>query len=364
MTRLWLRLIALLLLLQVTLTSVVMAAGQRDTRPRQQLAYYSHRHGQGHILLVDVRHGLAVRLLRNDPYVVSIAWSPDGETLAFIAYDNMGVYRPYLLLDIATRQLRSPAHQTSSNEALHWSADGRWLAFNSYNGPRPAIYLIDAASLDVRRMQPEGLLWHTETSWSPAGTEIAFAGRGSDSVDIYTMDATCPALDCAPRVLIDHPASDRLPAWSPDQTRLAFVSDRSGETAIYVQAIDCAPCDDEARHIADLNMLTTSMVWAPEGDRLAFTTPPRAIGSAIFVADMTCTDCDPPVYQITGPAYTDSDPAWSPDGTMLAYVSRFLNVDNIAVMDVRCVDRASGCAGERRLLTRYDANVWSPAWRP
>jgi Tol biopolymer transport system component len=109
-------------------------------------------------------------------------------------------------------------------------------------------------------------------------------------------------------------------------------------------------------------MISTSMAWSPDGKTLAYTSAPRGVGSSIYLADISCGDCQPSIHLISQPEHVDSVPSWSPDGKTLAFVSRFLNVGDIAVMDVTCAETA--CAGQRRLLTQQNANVWSPVWRP
>ena len=350
------RAVVALLVLHIAALGAALVAGRADESPRRQLAYYINRNSEGQIMLADVDRGFAITLLEHNNYVVNMDWSPDGDKLAFTAYDNTGVFRPYIF-DLTARRLIVPANQTSGNEALHWSPDGRWIAFNSYLGPHPSIYLIEADTLDVLSLDPPDMLWNMEPSWSPDGARLVFAGRG-ESVDLFEIDVDCPA--CEPRLLVDHPSSDRLPAWSPLESKLAFVSDRSGRSAIFVTDPVCADCD--ARHIADLSMISTSMAWSPDGNMLAYTSAPRGVGSSIYVADLSCGDCPPRIQIISQPEHTDSVPSWSPDGRTLAFVSRFLNVGDIAVMDIACAE--TGCAGQRRLLTQTNANVWSPVWRP
>lgn len=356
------RAVALLLALHILMVGAALAAGQAGSGLRRQLAYYTNRNSLGHIMLADVDRGLAIRLLRHDNFVVSMDWSPDGRQLAFTAYDFTGGFRPYIF-DVSTRRLIVPPNQTSGNEALRWSPDGRWIAFNSYRGPHPSIHLIDASTLEVLALKPPDTLWNIEPAWSPDGSRLIFAARG-ETINLYEIDMDCLQTGCGPRLLVDHPSSDRLPVWSPLESRLAFVSDRSGRSAIYVTNPDCAACLDSPRHIATLNMVSTSMAWSPDGQKLAYTSAPLAVGSYVYIAELDCDDCPPRIHLISQPEHVDSVPTWSPDGRTLAYISRFLNVGDIAVMDVACTGTPEGCVGQRRLLTQQNTNVWSPVWRP
>jgi Tol biopolymer transport system component len=127
---------------------------------------------------------------------------------------------------------------------------------------------------------------------------------------------------------------------------------------------DCAACSDDPLHVADLSMISTGMNWSPDGRLLAYTAAPRGVGSAVYLADVSCADCPPTIHALSQPQHVDSSPVWSPDGRTLAFVSRFLNVGDIAIMDVNCIHQPAGCAGARRLLTQHNVDVWSAAWRP
>lgn len=327
--------------------------------PRRELAYYVHQNGVGRILLTDVSRGLTVTLLQHNPYVVSLAWSPDGSALAFIAYDNSGAYRPYVLA-LASRDMLAQA-QNSSNTSLNWSPDGRWLAFNGYVGPRPTIHLVDAYSRETYRLSHAAVSWNAQPTWSPDSAYLVFAGKG-ESVDIFRTAVTCLDADCHLDILIDDPASDRQPLWSPDGEWLAFVSDRAGPAALFVtpaQAPHSAPL-----HISDLTMISTAMSWRPDGQALAFTNAPERVGSAVFVALLDCADCPARIHRISPPELVESSPDWSPDGRILAYVTRNQNTSDVALLDTACLEDGRDCAAARRLLTWQAANVWSPVWRP
>jgi Tol biopolymer transport system component len=72
-------------------------------------------------------------------------------------------------------------------------------------------------------------------SWSPDGTQIAFASdRDSDIniIEIFVMNAT-DGSDVTR--LTDNDAIDANPSWSPDGTQIAFASDREdGNFEIFV----------------------------------------------------------------------------------------------------------------------------------
>ncbi len=362
MTGLWVRAVIAILALHFAVVGAALAASQMDSAPRHELAFYTHRDGRGQIALMDVTRRFAVPLLRHDPYVVSLAWSPDGEALAFVAYDHSGAMYAYWL-NLPDRAVHKSSRKTARNEGVRWSPDGRHIAFNSYVGPHPAVHLIDTQTQAVTHITAPQVLWNGEPGWSPDGTQLAFSGRG-DSIDIYVLKGDCVPVECTPRLLVDHPAADRQPVWSPVDNRIAFVSDRTGRSAIYVLDTRCESCQPALRYVAGLGFGGTMLLWSPDGSRLIYTDTPRGIGSALYMADLRCDTCDPTIQRLSAPDEIDTSPAWSDDGKWLAFVARFANRSAVALLDSACMDHPDGCSGQRDLLTAPDGNVWSPVWRP
>lgn len=362
MTGSWARGVIAVVALHVAVIGAALAAGHVNDAPRRELAFYTHRDGQGQIVLMDVSRRFSVPLLRHDPYVVSLAWSPDGESLAFIAYDHIGGMYAYRL-NLADRSVKKSSRKTAKNEGIRWSPDGRYIAFNGYAGPHPAVHLVDTATQSVTQISAPHILWNGEPGWSHDGAQLAFSGRG-DSVDIYVMPMDCLLTACAPRLLVDHPAADRQPLWSPSSDRIAFVSDRSGQNAIYIMDTRCEDCRPSVRYVAELRLASTLMLWSPDGRRLIYTDTPRSVGSALYMAELRCDDCSPTIRRISAPDEIDTSPAWSDDGKLLAFVTRSTNRSAIALLDSTCMESPEGCAGRRELLTALDSNVWSPVWRP
>lgn len=118
-----------------------------------------------------------------------------------------------------------------SNEPLlspDWSPDNRRLAYVSFEGRRPGIYI-----QDLKTGQREKLPWfrglNSAPAWSPDGRQLAvvLSKDGNPEIYIYTLATK------AFRRLTQHFGIDTEPSWAPDGQSLVFTSSRGGGPQIY-----------------------------------------------------------------------------------------------------------------------------------
>jgi TolB protein len=113
----------------------------------------------------------------------------------------------------ASRPIMSPA----------WSPDGEWLAYVSFERRVSAIYL-QRLRTGERTLVSARVGVNGAPAWSPDGKKLALTLSGNDgNLDIYVLDLATQALT---RVTTD-PAIDTEPTWADAQT-LYFTSDRGG----------------------------------------------------------------------------------------------------------------------------------------
>ena len=201
----------------------------RDIRPRwsprgDELAFVSHRAGDGkgaEIYIAPVGAGGELRRVVSWPEEVEeLAWSPDGMRLAFAARlrdeQRYGVERPG---DQPPRHIRRLLYRLDS---VGWTVDRiRQLFVVAADGsasPRP---------LTEGPFQVQGL------SWSPDGTQVAFASGRHDTwdldlcTDLFAAGVPAAGMPAGspveqPRQLTSTGLSYSSPSWSSDGSRLAF----------------------------------------------------------------------------------------------------------------------------------------------
>lgn len=109
-----------------------------------------------------------------------------------------------------------------------WSPDGQRVAYVSFEDGQSAIY-----SQDLRSGERTRLTALTGTSaapsWSPDGQRIAMALSAAGNTDIYVYRLSDGDL----QRVTEHAAIDTEPRWRDDGQSLMFTSDRSGSAQIY-----------------------------------------------------------------------------------------------------------------------------------
>jgi Tol biopolymer transport system component len=180
---------------------------------------------ESEIDLVDA-DGTRRTVLAKLPPTYEVAWSPDGSKIAYSA----GPASIYVMrLDgTGVTQLTDPP-SPCGDEAPAWSPDGSHIAFRRFCSEQDlGIYSIDDDGADLRKLTSTRVR-DSGPTWSPDGAKIAFGSAGQ----IYVMDAggTNPT-----NLTAD--GENFFPAWSPDGTKIAFTSNRDGNREIYVMNSD------------------------------------------------------------------------------------------------------------------------------
>jgi Tol biopolymer transport system component len=246
---------------------------------------------------------------------------------------------------------------------LAWSPDGQELAFTRGYPWSADIYLARADGSGERRLTRTPELEGAPT-WSPDGRKIAFTriDRWNDpTTDLYVMNA-----DGSSARLLSRNARRAL--WSPDGQRLVFTGGAGPGGA----NIDVINADGSGRRsVARLAADEDSLSWSPDGRRIALVKHPDCTRcSPIDVAGMGNPNTELWVMGADGSGkhrvasgHGMSRPSWSPDGATLVYQSfyrprpntpglRFLKVNELFLVG------ADG-SGKRR-LAQGGQPLWSP----
>ncbi len=172
--------------------------------------------------LDDAANSTAVIIAPHPPQ-----WSPDGQRIAVVGYDERPGYSIYTI-SAAGGAMRWITEAVSGPS---WSPDGRRIAFAKADPERDSVglYTIAADGTDARRLttirgwrQRSGTLfsrdphaadaWVETVAWSPSGSQILFSCFGTGVVD---LDGT---------LVNASPIPGALAAWSPDGSRIATIS--------------------------------------------------------------------------------------------------------------------------------------------
>ena len=357
-----------LMSLLFSVVSMLLLANSVYGQAMNRILFGSDRDGTPEIYVMDADGTDLVRLTTDAwvqiapvTEVASLAWSPDGTRIAFIA-DRAGDRRIFVMNADGTGLVRLTDHPAGSG-APAWSPDGHRIAFTVQRLGNDEIFVSNADGTELVNLTHHSAD-DAAAAWSPDGNRIAFTSNRSGDNEIYMMDAVIEgrryfrkdgtevsaedynklvpflkgviALGADLIQLTDHPAHDISPAWSPDGRRIAFTSDRSGDNEIYI-------IDPEARERRYFRKDGTE-ISAEDYNKLL----------SLFKGQVITEAAEP--LNVTNHPAEDGSPVWSPDGTQIAFTSTRDDNGEIFVMNADGTNPIN--------ITNHPAGDGSPAWYP
>ncbi|MEM6847328.1 MAG: Tol-Pal system beta propeller repeat protein TolB [Pseudomonadota bacterium] len=226
--------------------------------------------------------------------VLTPRFSPAGQTVAYMSYEG-GQPQVYLL-DVETGQRQRIADSRAMSFAPRFSPDGSQVVMSLQEGANSNIFSMGVSGGQARRLTNSPAI-DTSPSFSPDGQRIVFESDRGGSQQLYVMSASGGP---AERISFG-PGRYSTPVWSPKGDLIAFTRQSSGRFAIGVMRPD-----GSGERILTEGFHNEGPTWAPNGRVLAFFRE-EGPGSRIFTVDVTGRAVRP--LQTPGLA---SDPAWSP----------------------------------------------------
>lgn len=222
------------------------------------------------------------------------------------------------------------------------SPDDRRIAYMSYQGDKPALYVYDLAN-GTQRLLVTNVSLAFAPRFSPDGRWILFTMSTAGNADIYRISAT----GGSPQRLTNGPGIDTGGSYSPDGSKIVFESDRSGTQQLYVMNAD----GSNQQRISFGGGRYATPVWSPRGDLIAFT----RMGGGFRIGVMNPSGGG---EKLLTNAWGDEGPSWSPNGRVLMFYRGAQGRSGKA--DVWSVDLTG--ANARRIPTPLDGS--DPAWGP
>jgi TolB protein len=220
--------------------------------------------------------------------------------------------RTYRLV-VADADGQNPRIVMESKEPLMspaWSPDGQSLAYVSFEDRVPSIYIQTLKSGERRRVSSHAGV-NQAPAWSPDGRKLALTLSTRDgNLDIYVLDLATSELTR----ITDDPAIDTEPQWSHDGQTLYFTSDRAGGPQIY--KIGIAPGSHPTRLTFQGNYNARPRL-SPDETQMAFVTQD---GGGYRIATMDLRSHGD-VLVLTHGRF-DVSPSYAPNGAVLIYASR------------------------------------------
>lgn len=311
-------------------------------------------------------------------------WSPDAHRLA---YSGVIVVGNQPQLNLYAAPIGSPQTDALSNiiysaepgdvgllaqGVIHyplWSPDGESLAFIASTSDGLSLYIDDLSDdPHARRLLDDGPLW---IAWSPDGETLA-VHRGDDH---FLVSQVSPPGEWNVRKLPVNAGDYRVPAWTPAANALTLaVADSPSRASVAILRVDGAPDADPAP-IRDARG-SVAFLWSPDGERIAvadaaqlFLYRDAAMLAYRRLAIAPASDPAGSADEIIRPVVAFF---WSPDGSRLAYITLSDTQGALRCVVVDMNSRRSRVAldfipsAEQRTLFQffdqyaYSHSIWSP----
>lgn len=194
-----------------------------------------------------------------DPFM-SPAWSPDGEKLAYVAFDVDRGRTVLKVHDLVKGQIRDISSRPGINGAPAWSPDGGMLALTLSHTGNPEIHTYDLNTGELKRLTHSGAI-DTEPTWSPDGKYIAFTSDRGGKPQIYRMRTDGSDVER----LSFSGESNQDAAYAPDGGYLAMV--QGGPGGFRIAVLDLK--SNNVRVVSD-GPLDESPSFAPNGQTVIY----------------------------------------------------------------------------------------------
>jgi TolB protein len=266
--------------------------------------------------------------------------------IAYISVLGSLPHKSYRLI-VADADGENPHVVMQSNEPLMspaWSPDGQSLAYVSFEGRLPSVYVQFLKSGERQRVSARAGV-NQAPAWSPDGKKLALTLSTRDgNLDIYVLDLATQALTR----ITDDPGIDTEPQWSKDGQSIYFTSDRAGGPQIYRVGIQSG---DRPRRLTFQGSYNARPRLSPDESQMAFVTQEDG-GYRIATMDLRGHGD----VQVLTKGHFDVSPSYAPNGAEIIYASRDRGRGVLALVS------ADGRVQER--LVSSEGELQEPAWAP
>nr|WP_238139468.1 Tol-Pal system beta propeller repeat protein TolB [Roseateles aquatilis] len=238
-------------------------------------------------------------VLASPEAIISPAWSPDGNEIAYVSFETRKAV--VWIQDLRSGRRRKIADFRGSNSAPAFAPSGQQLAMTLSREGGSQLFLINKDGSGVKRLTQSSAI-DTEPVFSPDGATIFFVSDRGGAPQIYKM----PASGGNPERVTFSGNYNISPSISPDGRTMAYIT-RVGGGTFKLCVMDLG--SGQVQQITDTSD-DESPSFAPNGKLIVYAT--RAGGRDVL---MTSTLDGKVKAKLATPTVADiREPAWGPYG--------------------------------------------------
>ena len=257
-------------------------------------------------------------------------WSLSGDMLAVLSSDAIEQHvdiirlRDGTLVERVTTGMHAADydHLTFGSGTVAWAPDGHTIAFVAKKGSRDQILLWELYDKKLKRqIDFEGLEVIESLDFDIESQRIVFVGSGYGQSDLYTVDISSGELT----QITGTPQRDDHPAFSPDGRYLAYCSKHEGQFDLKVYDFETA----KTRTVVQSPTDDMWPRWFPDGKKLLFVSTRDKIND-LFVFDLDSGR----EYRLTRTLSGIMSPDLSPDGQQVVFSTYYQGKRELYKMDI------------------------------
>lgn len=174
------------------------------------------------LMISDYDGANEVRLLSSPEPLMSPAWSPDGNSIAYVSFEES---KPQIFIqNIYTTERTRITDYPGINSSPTFSPDGNKLAMVLSKDGNPEIYVMDLQSRQLQRITRNRAI-DTEPEWTPDGKSIVYTSERGGKPQIYQVNL---ATKRSKRLTFDG-EMNLAASLTPDDSHLVVVNRTKGD---------------------------------------------------------------------------------------------------------------------------------------
>lgn len=234
-------------------------------------AAYTLLAGESNLWTLDLETGSKSNLLKTRPTnfpatasILTLSWSPTGESIAFVAKNDLGVANLYLI-DVQGQRITMLSNATSSRatlkaEPLHapqWRPDGKTILY-VVGDDLWSVAKENGARTQITKGIPIG-----SARWSPDGSEILYTIRRAATENVWLMNA-----DGKNYRGITFGGVNQQPKFSPDGKTILYSSRDAASARDQLYAIERD--GSNLRKLTATTNVIREFSWSPDGRWISY----------------------------------------------------------------------------------------------